>query len=104
MWELRGSIHGSPERYKGYKKALPMSPQRSTLIEVVRARFGLKPVALGLQCLQSWTMDMERGYIFSKILQIIGLFGQMGQINYGIFGAFAVELSVHILSLWVPSP
>ena len=30
-----------------------MSPLRSTLIEVVRARFGLEPVALDLQCLQS---------------------------------------------------
>ena len=50
-----------------------------------------------------WTMDMW-WELFSKIPQIVGLFWQMGLINYGIFGVFPVKLSAHILSFCVPSP
>ena len=44
-----------------------------------------------------------RGF-FSRISQIIGQFGQMGQIDCGVFGLFLVELSAQNLSLCVPSP
>ena len=43
--------------------------------------------------------------VFSKISQIIGRFGQMGRINYGVFGVlFSVySISTHFV-LRVPSP
>ena len=41
---------------------------------------------------------------FHRNTKLLGLDRQFGQINFGAFGVFSVNLSVPILVLWVPCP